>query len=185
MLSGLLMIVDMQNDFVTKNGSLYFPQAEKIKPVVIDIVKDRMKRGYDLIFTKDWHDPNDLEFKRFPVHCVKETYGAEIFDDLKFIIRNYSKINFVMKKRFSAFYGTNFDDILKNLSPKNVEICGVDTNICVLYTVEELKNRDYDVVIYENGVASYNEKLHEFAISQIRDVLGAEIEKWRSFNVQQ
>ncbi len=171
----------MQNDFVTKNGSLYFHQAEKVKPIVLDIVKERMKNGYALIFTKDWHDPDDLEFKRFPIHCVEKTHGADLFEELKSIVENYSMVNFILKKRFSAFYGTNLDEILRALRPNNVEVCGVDTNICVMYTVEELKNRDYNVIVYEDGVASYDEKLHEFAISQMRDVLGAEIKKWRSF----
>ncbi len=171
----------MQNDFVTKNGSLYFHQAEKVKPVVLDIVKEEMRKGYNLIFTKDWHDPDDLEFKRFPVHCVEKTYGADLFGDLKSVIENYSKVNFILKKRFSAFYGTNLDEILKMLRPNNVEVCGVDTNICVMYTVEELRNRDCNVIVYEDGVASYDEKLHDFAISQMRDVLGAEIKKWRPF----
>jgi len=180
-LSDLLVVVDMQNDFVTEGGALYFHQAEKVKLVVLDIVKDRMRKGYNLIFTKDWHTPDDLEFKRFPVHCVEETYGADLFDELKSVIKNYPKINFILKKRFSAFYGTNFDELLKILSPKNIEVCGVDTNICVMYTVEELRNRDYDVVVYEDGVASYDDNLHEFAISQMKDVLGAKMKEWRSF----
>jgi nicotinamidase/pyrazinamidase len=173
------MIVDMQNDFVTESGSLYFPQVESVKPVVMDIVKESMKKGYDLIFTKDWHDPDDLEFKRFPVHCVRETHGADLFNELKTAIKGYSKAKFILKKRFSAFYGTDLDEILNVLSPEKVEVCGVDTNICVMYTVEELRNRDYEVVLYEDGVGSYDDNLHAFAISQMRDVLGASIKRWR------
>lgn len=178
-LSCLLMVIDMQNDFVTERGALYFPQAEDVKPVVLDIVKNSMEKGYDMIFTKDWHTPNDLEFKRFPVHCVEETQGADLFNELKSLIEFYPKSKFILKRRFSAFYGTDLDDVLKSISPKSIEICGVDTNICVMYTVEELKNRDYDVVLYEDGVGSYDNALHDFAISQMRDVLGVTVKKWR------
>jgi nicotinamidase/pyrazinamidase len=175
----LLIVVDMQNDFVTKGGALYFESAERVKPVVKDIVSDRMSKAFDLIFTKDWHKPDDLEFNLFPPHCIEGSYGSELFDDLKAMVNDFAGAKFVFKRRFSAFYGTDFDRILQNLSPKTVEICGVDTNICVMYTVEELRNRDYDVIVYEDGTGSYDDGLHSFAISQMRDVLGCKIKRWR------
>ncbi|BBJ28223.1 cysteine hydrolase family protein [Athalassotoga saccharophila] len=178
-MNDLLMVIDMQNDFVTKKGALYFEKAEFVKPAVLDIVRDRISKDYTIIFTKDWHDKDDLEFKRFPPHCVKNTYGSELFDDLKETIKDYENSIFILKRRFSAFFGTNLDEILKKLSPFKIEICGVDTNICVMYTVEELKNRDYDVLVYEDATGTYDEKLHLFAIDQMKNVLGARVEKWR------
>ncbi len=178
-MSNVLMVIDMQNDFVTESGALYFKMAEKVKPVVVEIVKDRMSKNYDLIFTKDWHDVDDKEFDRFNKHCIAGTTGADLFEDLRSLVENYDRTKFVLKNRFSAFYGTNMDEILKDLSTKKIEVCGVDTNICVMYTVEELRNRDYDVLVYEDGTGSYDLGLHHFAISQIRDVLGAKITRWR------
>ncbi len=178
-MNDLLMVIDMQNDFVTKNGVLYFERAEFVKPVVLDIVRNRMSKNYTIILTQDWHEVEDLEFKRFPPHCIKDTYGSELFDDLKEIVRGYKNSIFIQKRRFSAFFGTNLGEILEKLSPSKAEVCGVDTNICVMYTVEELKNRDYDVVVYEDATGTYDEKLHLFAIDQMKNVLGAQIEKWR------
>ena len=175
----LLVIVDMQNDFVTKGGALYFEKAEDVKPVVLDCVKNHVEKDENIIFTQDWHEKDDEEFKLFPPHCVKNTWGAELFDELKELVQGYDKAFFVRKKKFSAFYGTDLDEKLKELSPTKIEVCGVATNICVLFTVEELRNRGYEVILYENGVSSYDEKLHEFALSQMRDVLGAKIERWR------
>ncbi len=178
-MNDLLMVIDMQNDFVTKGGALYFEMAEFVKPVVLDIVRNRISRNYTIIFTKDWHEVSDPEFKRFRPHCIKNSYGSELFDDLKEAVRDYKNSIFILKRRFSAFFGTNLDEILGKLSPSKIEICGVDTNICVMYTVEELKNRDYDVVVYENATASYDEKLHLFAIDQMKNVLGVQLKKWR------
>lgn len=175
----LLMVVDMQNDFVTQGGALYFEKAEDVKPVVLDCVKEHIKRGKHIIFTQDWHEKNDEEFKLFPPHCVKNTWGAELFKELKETVKGYDKAFFIKKRKFSAFYKTNLDEKLNVLSPKSVGVCGVATNICVFFNVEELRNRDYEVILYENAVASYDEKLHEFAISQMKDVLGARVEMWR------
>ncbi|HAG08307.1 MAG TPA: cysteine hydrolase, partial [Desulfotomaculum sp.] len=52
---------------------------------------------------------------------------------------------------------------------------GVCTNICVLYTVEELCNRDYKVVVYRQGVASFDLQAHNWALVQMESVLGAKV----------
>ncbi len=175
----LLLVVDMQNDFVTRGGALYFESAEGVKPVVLDCVKSHIENNQHVILTQDWHNLDDVEFKLFVPHCIANTNGAELFGELKSIVRDYKYIHFIRKRKFSAFYGTDLDKILKHLSPKKVEVCGVATNICVMYTVEELCNREYNVIVYENGVASYDNSLHKFAISQMKNVLGVEFDRWR------
>jgi len=175
----LLLVVDMQNDFVTRGGALYFQSAEDVKSVVLDCVSSHIENDQHVIFTQDWHSSDDVEFKLFTPHCVANTAGAELFKGLKELVWNYRYAYFIRKRKFSAFYGTDLDEILEHLAPKRVEVCGVATNICVMYTVEELRNREYDVVLYENGVASYDNSLHQFAISQMKNVLGAKLEKWR------
>ncbi len=175
----LLIVVDMQNDFVTHGGALYFKEAEKIKPVVLDCVNYHINERNYIVLTQDWHDLDDVEFKFFPPHCVENSKGAQFFDELESAVWDYEHANFVRKRKFSAFYGTNLNKLLERLSPKRVGVCGVATNICVMYTVEELRNREYEVVLYEDGIASYDDSLHKFALLQMKDVLGAEIERWR------
>ncbi len=175
----LLMVVDMQNDFVTRGGALYFEDAEDVKKTVIELVKERMRENSYIIFTQDWHDEKDEEFELFPSHCVKESWGASLFDELRETIEGYPNVSFVKKRKFSAFYETNLDDVLKRLSPSVVEVCGVASNICVLFNVEELRNRGYEVVLYEDGTASYDKDLNKFALREMKDVLGVTMKKWR------
>lgn len=179
MCDDLLIVVDMQNDFVTHGGALYFKEAEKIKPVILNCVNSYIDEKNHIVLTQDWHKQNDVEFKLFPPHCVADSEGAQLFDDLKSVVWDYERAHFVRKRKFSAFYGTNLDELLESLSPKRVGVCGVATNICVMYTVEELRNREYEVVLYEDGIASYDDSLHKFALLQMKDVLGAEVERWR------
>ena len=56
-----------------------------------------------------------------------------------------------------------------------VSVVGVCTNICVFFTVEELCNRDKRVVVYREGVASFDEAAHAFALQQMESVLGAQV----------
>ncbi len=168
----VLLVVDMLNDFIKEDGALYCGAgAAKIIDKVTDLVREFNSRGDNIVFIMDAHDPDDLEFNRFPKHCVKGTAGAELIRELAFASGpNTFK---VFKNRYSGFYRTDLDKTLQRMQPDEVHVVGVCTNICVLYTVEELCNRDYKVVVYRDGVASFDEQAHQWALQQMETVLGA------------
>jgi len=165
----------MQRDFVDPGGALYFEGAEKVIDYVVDLVRKFKGENLPIITTQDWHDEDDEEFKVWPKHCVAGTDGARLTRRLEEELKGYEKHYSVKKTRFSAFYKTNFEDLIKELSIDEFEVVGVVTNICVMFTVEEIRNRDIPVIVHEKGVTSYDEELHRFAIRQMREVLGARI----------
>ncbi len=172
----VLLVVDMLNDFIRKDGALYCGEcAENIVPFVRQKVEEFVARGLPVIFIIDAHDPQDLEFKRFPPHCIYGSEGADVIQELKSPVEEYSFAIRVPKSRFSGFFRTNLNTILTDLKPEAVEVVGVCTHICVLYTVEELCNRDYDVIVHLDGVASFDQDAHQWAIRQMREVLGATV----------
>lgn len=172
----VLIVVDMLNDFVKKDGALYCgSSADSIVPFVVGKVGEFISRGLPVIFIADAHDTKDLEFKKFPPHCIYGSEGAAIIDDIKALVEEYSFAIKVPKNRFSGFFRTNLNEILRDLKPETVEVVGLCTNICVMYTVEELCNRDYHVVVYRDGVASFDPEAHQWALKQMAVVLGAEI----------
>lgn len=59
--------------------------------------------------------------------------------------------------------------------PKNIIVAGVCTDICILYTVANLRNRDYTVEVMADCVASFNEEGHRFALKHMKKILGAKI----------
>ncbi len=170
-----LLIVDVQRDFVDPGGALYFEGAEKVVDYIVELVEKFKKEELPIITTQDWHDENDREFEVWPRHCVAGTDGARLTEKLEKALEGYEKHYSVKKTRFSAFYKTNFEDLIKELGIDEFEVVGVVTNICVMFTVEEIRNRDIPVRVHEKGVTSYDEELHRFAIRQMKEVLGAEI----------
>lgn len=170
-----LLLIDLQNDFVEPGGVLYFDGAEKVIPFVLEKIRYFRENGWPIITTQDWHEIDDEEFKMFPKHCVKGTHGAMLQADVLEALDGYEKHYKIFKKRYSAFFGTNFDKLIKEHNFDNFEVCGVVTNICVLFTVEELRNRDLKVKVYREGVDSYDKNLHNFALDIIEKVLGAEV----------
>ncbi len=174
-MSKALLIIDLQNDFVRRGGALYFEGAEKVLPKVMELVDSYIENEFPIITTQDWHDENDDEFKKWPVHCVAGSDGARLVEPLEERLKNYHKHYAVKKTRFSAFYKTNFDGLIKRLRFEEFDVVGVVTHICVLFTVEELRNRGYSVKLHEKGVASYDEDMHHFALKLMKDVLGVDI----------
>jgi len=166
------IIVDMLKDFIEENGSLYCGESARGIISFIEKTLDHMRKaGAVIIFVTDSHQENDLEFERFPKHCIEGTKGAEIVDSLKVVPNDY----LVRKRRFSAFYNTHLEGILDHERIDEVYIVGVCTSICVMETTSDLRDRDYKVYVLKEGVADFDEQAHEFALKRMEKILGAEI----------
>jgi nicotinamidase/pyrazinamidase len=159
----------MLRDFLDPGGALDCGDAAR---AIIPFVRDRIAAfraaGDTVVFACDAHEPDDPEFLRFPAHCVKGTRGADIVEGL---VAAGDPV--IRKRRFSAFYGTDLEELLQLLAPEEVHVVGVCTNICVLYTVEELANRDFKTFVYRDGVAGFDALAHRLALGQMEGVLGA------------
>jgi len=172
-MSKVLIVVDMLDGFLRPGRALYCgPPSEAIIPFIRRKLEEYGQSGEPVIFVADNHDPDDLEFQRFPKHCVGGSKESEVVSELQGLAKNSI---YLPKKRYSAFYGTDLEKRLKKLRPDLVEVVGVCTNICVLYTVEELRNRDIPTRVYRQGVASFDNEAHEWALKQMQSVLGAEV----------
>jgi nicotinamidase-related amidase len=167
-----LIVADMLNDFLDPQGSLYMgSQARAIIPLVRQKIAEFRARGDVVIFACDAHAPDDREFRLFPPHAVKGSWGAQILPELPLAPGDYR----VDKTRYSAFSHTNLDELLKSEQVTEVHVVGVLTSICVLETVKELFDRDIPAVVYRQGVADADPEAHAFGLKQMEQVLGARV----------
>jgi len=166
-----LVVVDMQKDFCYPDGALFVGNHVRdiFEPLrkVIDSARTKMP----VIFTQDWHRSDDSEFKIWPPHCIMNTKGAEVIDELNPQKEDY----YVKKRRYSAFYGTDLDLTLRELGVEKLYITGVVTNICVLHTASDAVLRNYSVAVIKDCTTALNDYDYEYAIKHMRDVLKAEI----------
>jgi len=165
----VILIVDMLRGFLEEGFPLFCGhKAREIIPSVISLLEEKKKAK--IIYACDAHEPDDPEFKLFPPHCIKGTPEAEIIPELK----SYpGKI--IEKTRFSALFNTELEDLLRKISPEEITVVGVCTHICILYTVADLRFRDYKVIVPEDCVASFDEKAHDFALKEMEKTLGATV----------
>lgn len=165
-----LLVIDMQKDFCYKNGTLYIPGAESIFEATKKVVK--MARGkIPIIFTQDWHREDDEEFKIWPKHCVMDTEGAEIIDELEATSKDY----FIRKRRYSAFFGTDLDLLLRELKTEEIFICGVATNICVLHSAGDASIRGYKVFVIRDCTKALSDYDYEYALRHMKNVFNTRI----------
>lgn len=160
----ILVVVDMQNDFVT--GSLGTKEAQAIVPNV----KARVESGEfeEIFYTKDTHYSNyltsTLEGKKLPVeHCIKNTIGWDIIPELQtqgFITEE--KDTFGSLEMLDDFiHYSDFPDV-----GDEIEICGLCTDICVVSNALLIRAKfpNLKIIVRANCCAGSTPELHEAAL---------------------
>ena len=167
-----LMVADMLIDFIDPQGTLYVgPTGRQIIPFVAQKIEETRRQGGVVIFVCDAHAKDDREFKYFAPHAVKGSWGSQVIPELP---RQPGDIR-VDKTRYSAFAGTDLDEILQKEEVEQVAVVGVCTSICVMETVKELFDRDIPALVYREGVADFDPEAHAFALKHIERIFGAQV----------
>jgi nicotinamidase/pyrazinamidase len=174
-----LIVTDAQEGF-TRKGNLASPACTAAIPRVLQIVEAELAAGTPVVFTKDSHVENDAEFRMFPPHCIVGTEEHDLVEELRPFEPKAAAV--IQKRRYSAFFETKLEQVLKELGPDEVHVIGFCTDICVLHTTSDLRNRDYDVVVRRDGVETFDAPGHDhrevnrWALSHIEGILGARVE---------
>lgn len=160
-MSKTLIVVDIQNDFIT--GSLGTKEAQAIVPNVKRKIKEYYDHGDMIIFTRDTHYENYLstpEGKALPVeHCIYNTYGWQITDGLE--VPNCFYIN---KESFGWAHWNSLG--LNN----NVEMIGLCTDICVVSNALIIKANypNINVIVDASCCAGVTPEKHKAALEVMK-----------------
>ena len=169
-----LIVVDMQNGFCMSGGFMnkigldYSTSADAVAPIA-RLVAAARAAGVPIVFTRyslneDYSDAG-LLLELFPAirdarGIVRGSWDADIVDRL----RPREGEIVLDKTRYSAFYGTNLEERLRELGVDTVIVCGVTTNICVESTVRDAFFRDIRTIVPSDGTAAVTPELHEGAL---------------------
>ena len=163
----ILIVVDMQNDFVS--GSLGTSEARSIVPKVTEKIETHLKNKNMVVFTRDTHDSNYLETfegENLPVeHCIENTHGWEIVDELKDFVKKAEVV--INKPTFGSFKLLEFlEKLIKKRDIKKIELCGLCTDICVVTNALLLRTKfpELPIVIDASCCAGVTEESHEYAL---------------------
>lgn len=156
-----LIVVDMLNDFFRQHAELS-AQRSHLVASVNELARAFRRCKQTVIWVRQEFAPDlsdaFLEMRKYNLRvAIAGTDGCEILPELE---RDPSE-SIIVKKRYSAFFGTDLDEMLAALRPEILVVAGINTHACVRTTVLDAYQRDYEVIVASDCVASYDLEHHE------------------------
>jgi nicotinamidase-related amidase len=164
----VLLIGDMQNDFVTEGGTLVVPDAEETIPAIRKLLNLARDAGMRVVFVQDTHREGDPEWEIWGEHCREGSWGWQVVDGLA---PDEDEMT-IRKPRYDAFYGTDLEHFLRMWNVDTLIICGTVANICVHYTASSAAMRWFNVIVPRDCISSFNDFDMESSLVQTATLLG-------------
>ncbi|HWD75738.1 MAG TPA: nicotinamidase [Solirubrobacteraceae bacterium] len=144
-----LIVVDVQNDFCA-GGALPVPDGDAI----VEATNLLAEKFPFVVATRDWHPPDHHSFKQqggpWPVHCVRDTGGAELHPEL-----HTSQIDAVVdagrepdQEGYSGFEHTELERLLRDQGVDTVHVAGLALDYCVKETALDARRAGFGVVLH-------------------------------------
>ena len=158
----VLLIIDLVNDFLE-------PWERGRRDALIASVNDLVSafRAHDapIIWVRQEFEPDlsdaFLEMRRTGVRVtIRETPGCQLATGLDVLAMD----GVIVKKRYSAFFGTDLDERLRAADASTLVLAGINTHACVRTTAIDAYQRDYDVVLAGDCVGSYDTEHHTVSL---------------------
>ena len=165
-----IIVVDMLNDFVT--GALGCERGQAIVPKTAKLLDAARDAGVPVIFSNDCHLKGiDHELKLWGDHAIAGTKGAEVIPELKLSEKDYV----VPKRRYSGFFRTDLELLLKELGIDTVIMTGLHTHMCVRHTSADAYCLGYNVLVASDATDSFTEEDYKGGIEYLKNVYAAEV----------
>jgi nicotinamidase/pyrazinamidase len=163
-----LIVVDVQNDFADPKGALYVREGEQVIPIANDEIARARVAGALVVYTQDWHPPTTPHFAKdggtWPVHCVRDTWGAELHPDLDVAgetLRKVVRTGTGDEDGYTAFEASapgavpsesRLERLLREHGIERVVVLGLATDYCVRATALDARALGFDTTVLRAGV---------------------------------
>jgi ureidoacrylate peracid hydrolase len=172
-----LVVIDVQNDFCA-SGGFYHRTGSDVRgiqamiPRLQQFLTEARQAQVPVIFVAaGYGEPYLSSADRERFHrlygqvmavCRPGTWGAEFYE-----VAPRPGEPVIVKRRYSAFHGTDLDVLLRNLGIRTIVLVGVATNVCVEAAARDAFMRDYYVVVVSDCTAARDETFHRGALANI------------------
>ena len=163
----VLLIIDMLNDFLDQ-----WPPSAKQRLIesTNELVGQMREFSRPVIWVRQEFEP-DLhdafpEMKQKGIRItIRGSHGSQISPELAVLPSDLV----IVKKRYSAFYGTDLDHVLGSLKPDSIILAGINTHACIRVTAIDAYQRDWPVVLAADCIDSYDREHHEISLKYMKD----------------
>jgi len=162
----VLLVIDVLQDFL---GSWKAEPRRKLVESINDLSGMLRSREFPVVWVRQEFEPDlrdaFLEMKRSRMQVtIKGTPGADLVPELR--VAPTDRV--LVKKRYSAFFGTSLDQWLAELNADALILAGVNTHACVRMTAIDAYQRDWAVILAEDCIGSYDREHHEVSLRYMR-----------------
>ena len=170
-----MIVVDMQNDFIAPGAAMETPAARALVPKLVDALRICRDTGIKVIYTAHVHRRDGSDMGLFddmhpPIAnraaLVDGTPGVDIYPELA----PAPDEHVIKKHRYSGFFGTDLDMILREWGVDTVIISGTTTENCCHATARDAMFRNYRVVFLSDATATYDYPDRGFGPMQAAEV---------------
>jgi len=156
-----LIVVDMENDFVAPGAPLETPAGRAMLPTLKRAITFCREHGIRVIYTTHAQRRDGCDMGRFKDLWPPIRHGAGLVDgepgsEIYLEIAPRTDEIVITKRRYSAFYGTDLEIILRGLGVDTVVISGVTTENCCHATARDALFRDYKVIFLSDATATFD-----------------------------
>jgi nicotinamidase-related amidase len=165
----VLIVIDMLNDFL---GKWEPNKRQKLIQAIDEVIVIMRSANRPIIWVRQEFEPDlrdaFLEMRTKGIRStIKGTQGCQIVPELTPAPSDVV----IVKKRYSAFYGTKLDAELALLKPDAIVLAGINTHACIRTTAIDAYQRDWAVVLASDCIESYDQEHHEISLRYMQDKL--------------
>jgi nicotinamidase-related amidase len=166
-MSPALLIIDLQQEFFQEG--LLADHKETLTNSVNELVDTAHEKDIPVIWIRqeykaDLSDAPLYNRKNNKPITIENTEGTQFLPEL----HREGTDHEIIKKRYSSFFNTNLEDLLKKLNIDTLIITGINTMTCVRTTAIDAYQRDFEVILALDGVDAYNVEQHENSIKYLQ-----------------
>jgi nicotinamidase-related amidase len=155
-----LLVIDMQRFFLDAGSPTFTCGGPAIIPTLKRLIGAFRGAGRPVVFTRHVHHPDDLDSGImgwwWQGKCLEGSAESEIHRELA----PMSNEKVVLNHRYSAFYNTDLETVLRCLKVEDLVVSGIMTNLCCESTARDAYFRDYRVFVPADGTGTINEEMH-------------------------
>ncbi len=159
-----LIVVDMQNFFLDPASPTFTPGGGPILPNVKSLINTFRDANRPVLFTRHVHHPDGIDAGImgwwWDGMCIEGSPESEVHAE----IAPLSHEKQILKHRYSAFYNTDLEVVLRGMKIEDLVIGGIMTNMCCESTARDAYYRDFRVFVPVDGTGAVNDAFHEASL---------------------
>ncbi len=163
----VLVVIDMLQDFL---DSWEAARRQKLVSSINELVGGMRSLGHPVLWVRQEFEPDlrdafrEMKAKGIRI-TIRGTEGCQIVPELAMAPSD----SVIIKKRYSAFYGTTLDETLARLQPDAIILAGINTHACIRTTAIDAYQRDWSVILALDCIDSYDREHHEVSLRYMTD----------------